>query len=98
MTNVFVYPSDFCIKSLVNAGQFMQLLPCGCNYDIEDANDARYYYRIIKKKDGKVLFGHAPFGKDCFLANPVLMSDEAVPHKIFAARKSINRRFFKRQD
>ena len=100
ITNVFLYPSDFCIKSLPTAKAFMDMLPVGCVYDIQDANDDRYYYRILKNKEGRVEIGHALYGPDPFLADPVFMSCDPhdVVHKVYAARKSINSRFFKKQE
>lgn len=88
-------PAGFCVKSIATARAFMDMLPAGSEYHIQDIEDSRKFYAVKKTAEGNVLFGCGNlFGAKGEVV-PVDYSDPAVAHNIFYARKSINRWFFR---
>ncbi len=87
-------PPGFKIRSIADAQRFCNELMGVGSFDTQDLNDPMHYYRVCKERDGRMSIGHARYGKDPILAEPVLMRLDNVPQRIFKARKSINARLF----
>lgn len=86
----------FKIRSLADARHFCEELFLLGSTDFPDVNDPKYYYSIARHaRDGKLRFGHARYGEDPILAEPVLMREDNLPELIYKARKSINAHFYK---
>lgn len=100
-TPIIGYPAHFRIRSKEHAKMLVEtiLLP-GTDIefvDIESLNpktgEYTLYYRINKDMDGKPSFGHGRFADSSaneLLAPAILMDDDNVIRKVFAARKSFN--------
>ena len=88
-----IWRADFKIRKKADVSEFMDGLAKGI-ISFQDLKDKRFYYTISKDKEGRVSMGYTRYGRDPLTAPPIVLDASNLVGRIYAARKTVNARFF----